>query len=1165
MTKPLPLDPITFPLHGLRLIEASAGTGKTYTITALYLRLLLGHGAEAGRPLPGPDQILVVTFTEAATEELRDRIRNRIGEARLAFLLGASNDPLLQRLLDDTEDHPAAARLLEQAAQQMDEAAIFTIHGFCQRMLRRHAFESGALFESELTQDDQPLVRNAVLDFWRSQIYTMSPALADAVLNQWKTPDALLADIRSWLSTHELRLQPDLSGLDLEHSFQLRQQEIDQFRQTWLQNSDDLEALIRDSGVNKSSYRKDFVPKWIAQIAAWVSSEQAEPSKEVAKQLQRFSQETLISKTKKGAPPEHALFRQIDRLADSEVPLRQAMLARAMAEVKLRLQQHKQQHNLLTFDDLLSGLDSAIQREGGERLAEAIRQQFPVAMIDEFQDTDPLQYRIFSTLYGDRDDAALIMIGDPKQAIYAFRGADIFTYITARRQVGTPYTLDTNWRSTGQMVASVNRLFESAQSPFIYDQDILFQPVKAAGKSDKTPLTLEGKKLSAMALWHQPGEPLSRTDYRRCFARATAVEIDRLLSSDCRIGERCLQAGDIAVLVRDRYEADAVRSALAQFERPCVYLSNRESVFASQEAADFYLILQAVQEPGRERALRAALATELLQLDVEALDRLNHDERTWEATVAEFSDYQQSWHRHGVLPMLHRLLQRRNLAEQLLAMPGGERRLTDLLHIAELLQQASTEVEGHAGLLRWFADHIMAPNGGSEEQLLRLESDRNLVTMVTVHKSKGLEYPVVFLPFAADLRQARNAFYHDDDGQAILDLDEEDEAMGLADRERLAEEIRLLYVALTRSVYRCYLGLSHLKIGNSKKSVLDQGALGYLLLGDGAELDDKLALLQQSDCGIDLMSPPQDVAQVDMFGDQGHQDAAEQTLQARQFTAQVPRGWRITSYSALARHGGQAVVELPGLDLEVIEERDQHVTEEHSIFTFPKGARAGTFLHSLFEEIDFPQARGAELQAQIAESLEVEGYPEHWLGVLDQLVADVLDTELAPGLALRNLSAEDKQVEMEFMLPVEGLNATALNKLISRYDPLSAQAQGLHFDAVKGMLKGFIDLVFRYEGRYYILDYKSNHLGDQPELYQADALANAMTGHRYDLQYQLYALALHRLLASRLPDYDYERHFGGVYYLFLRGMKTGSDSGIFFNRPPHALVEALDQMFREAG
>ncbi|WP_020679931.1 exodeoxyribonuclease V subunit beta [Marinobacterium rhizophilum] len=1159
------LDSLHFPLHAMRLIEASAGTGKTYTIAALYLRLLLGHGANGtahSRALD-VDEILVVTFTEAATEELRDRVRARIQEARRAFMHGSSEDAFIKGLLAEVPDHGAAARLLGDAARNMDQAAIFTIHGFCQRMLKQHAFESGSLFDIELEQDDAPLLHEAMLDYWRQRVYTLPDSLADEVLQLWAEPARLLKDIRPHLATDGLRLEPDLSGVDLLGQWRQQDARVTAFKQAWRSNTDDLLALVEAADLNGTSYRKASIPGWLRSIDDYCVSEQVLPDSNLLKNLQRFCQSQLRDKTKKnGVSPEHSLFEQLEALCESWVPLRELILTEALHEVRLRLARNKQQRRVQGFDDLLSGLDRALASSAGERLAAAIREQYPVALIDEFQDTDPQQYRIFSTLYSNAPECGLFMIGDPKQAIYAFRGADIFTYIQARRAVADHYTLETNWRSGQAMVDAVNRLFSRHAAPFIYEDDIPFVEVRAAAHADKKPLTLRGEVVPALTLWHLPGEPISKADYLGHFAASCASQVVTLLEGQARLGDQALQAADLAVLVRDRYEAAAVQRELQRRNVPSVYQSGRDSVFNTQEALDLYRILQAVQEPQQERYLRTALASALLLQDAASLNALNEDERCWEALVAEFLEYHQRWLSLGVLATVHQLLERRDLAPALLALPNGERRLTDLLHLAELLQEASQQLEGMPGLMRWFGEHLQNPNGGSTAQQLRLESDRNRVTLVTIHKSKGLEYPVVLLPFPVSHRVASTALYHDDASGTVLDLRGAEESRDKADGERLAEDLRLLYVALTRSVHACYLGISDLKTGTSKKSVLARSALGYLLLR-GAKPDDLASCLAEfaEAKGIVLSEPP--------LHEHSLPAPAEGivALQARQFCSRILRDWRIASYSGLSSHGrSQTLAELPGLDLEVVAETDTPapLIEQADIFSFPKGARAGTFLHGLFEQLEFPEARGEGLAQMVQQRMQLEGYDALWQPVLEQLVADVLDAPLdASGLCLRRVAAADRLVELEFLLPVAGLDCRALNRLLAEGDALSARAGLLQFDRVQGMLKGFVDLVFRVDERYYIADYKSNHLGHDTGCYAQTALESAMLEHRYDLQYQLYTLALHRLLRQRLPDYDYDRHMGGVFYLFVRGMRAGAEDrpGVFQRRPDKALIEALDRLF----
>lgn len=1178
------LDPLTLPITGQCLIEASAGTGKTYTLAALYLRLLLGLGdaPEGGAsegdasegdsnqvPL-GVEQILVVTFTEAATQELRDRIRQRIREARKAFLAGNSNDPLLARLLEHTSEHQDKARLLELAAAEMDQAAIFTIHGFCQRMLKQHAFESGALFNQELTTDDAPLIRQALLDYWRDAFYQAPYELAGEMLQQFKTPDLLLPAIRSFLSIHELIQDPDYSQFDLKQGWLAEKQALEQFKPVWLESVGDLVPLIDASGINKRRYNKRSLPGWLEAVTTFSQGETAQVPWD---KLNYFRQSVIDEDCPKGSPPHHSIFTQIDRLFELRVPIKEVIISQALGEVKNRLQAEKARHQLLAFDDLLSQLAFALQREGGERLAEVVRKQYPVAMIDEFQDTDPLQYAIFNQVYP-AAPSALLMIGDPKQSIYAFRGADIFTYMQARKQVSAHYTLDTNWRSSSAMVSAANALFSYIPSAFIYDQDIPFYPAKASAKADSTAFNCQGKAQPALSFW-MAGESLSVADYLQRYAAGCAQHIDLVLNSgQYHIGERSVFPADIAVLVRDRKEAKEIQQALRSFRIDSVFLSSRESVFTTVEARELLYILQAIAEPTDERLMRTALATGVFHLDMSELDTLCQSELEWEALVIEFQQYREHWQRLGVLPMLHNLLATRGLSARILASEEGERRLTDLLHLGELLQQASQEVEGIMGALRWLAEHLASPNQNADEQQLHLESDRSRVTIITTHKSKGLEYEIVYLPFICRYRDSSSSFFHDDDGRSVLSLAPDDEIKARVEKERLAEDLRLLYVAVTRAVHACYLGVCDIRYRNSKQGKTANSALGYLLMGKEPDLVEAVNQFSATYPALQVQPVPQavqDHSTADLFSDLAIEHESEALAcdsHAKVFSGVIQRDWRVTSYSALSRFHTREVITEVNLDLEVLEDQDSPEDKPegvYNIFTFHRGATAGTFLHTLYEEIDFATVTPQQLDEVLEKHLLLSGFEPEWQPVLAEFIQQTLQVALPEaGCRLMDIGVQNRLVEMEFVLPFASIDASHLNQLLRQYDPLAQRAGELQFEQLQGMLKGYIDLTMRFEGRYYVVDYKSNHLGYTPEDYSQEAMAQSMIEHRYDLQYVLYTLALHRLLKNRLPEYDYETHIGGVYYLFVRGMhKDQGSQGVFYTKPDFALIDALDRLFKE--
>ncbi|CAM7041428.1 TPA: exodeoxyribonuclease V subunit beta [Klebsiella pneumoniae] len=1162
------LDPLRLPLIGERLIEASAGTGKTFTIAALYLRLLLGLGGEAAYPRAiSVEELLVVTFTEAATEELRGRIRSNIHELRIACLRGESDNPLYSALLAEIADKDDAAKTLLLAERQMDEAAVFTIHGFCQRMLSLNAFESGMLFEQQLIEDESRLRYQACADFWRRHCYPLTRDIAAVIHDVWKGPRDLLKSLDRWLQGEAPQLKsPPAPNETLAERHQQIIARIDSLKQQWREQVGEIEGVLENSGLDRRKFNRGNQGKWMEKVNAWAQEETL--SYQLPDALEKFAQSFLLERTKAGGePPVHPLFSAVESLLASSLTLTDLVLARAMVEIRDAVAREKRRRGELGFDDMLSRLDEALRGDSGETLASAIRQRFPVAMIDEFQDTDPQQYRIFRRIWRRQPETALLLIGDPKQAIYAFRGADIFTYMKARGDVAAHYTLDTNWRSSPGMVGSVNRLFSLSDNPFMF-HEIPFLPVKAAAKNKGLRFAVDAADVPAMNVWLMPGDTVGSGDYQTFMAQLCATQIRDWLSAGQRgrallwRGEtsRPVQASDITVLVRNRLEAAQVREALQTLGIPSVYLSNRDSVFETLEAQELLWLLQAVLAPERENTLRSALATSMFGLTALDIENLNQDEQAWDALVEEFSEYRQIWRQRGVMPMLRALMTARHIAENLLATRGGERRLTDILHISELLQEAASQLESEHALVRWLAQHIAEPDSNAASQQMRLESDKHLVQIVTIHKSKGLEYPLVWLPFIARFRKQDQAFYHDRETfAAVLDLGQDEASLELAEAERLAEDLRLLYVALTRAVWHCSLGVAPLSSRKSGNSDFHLSALGRLLQAgeamDAAGLAARLADFCHGD--IALQRP----GELDLTPWQAPA-ATIPRLSARELQRRIADDWRVTSYSGLQQHGfsgGQDL--LPRLDVDAAGVGE--VVEEPQLtpHQFPRGAAPGTFLHSLFEELDFTQPVP---EGWMAEKLQLSGFDAQWAPVLTDWLGGVLKTRLpGPDIALNQLAARDKQVEMAFYLPIaQLLTAERLDALIRQYDPLSADTPPLDFRQVRGMLKGFIDLVFRHEGRYYLLDYKSNWLGEDREAYTRPAMEQAMRAHRYDLQYQLYSLALHRYLRHRLADYDYDRHFGGVIYLFLRGMDgQEGGQGIFTTRPVRPLIDGLDQLF----
>ncbi|GIZ53694.1 exodeoxyribonuclease V subunit beta [Noviherbaspirillum aridicola] len=1201
------LDPLRFPLHGSRLIEASAGTGKTWTIAALYVRLVLGHGGGDGfcRPLL-PSEILVMTFTRAATRELSDRIRQRLVQAARCFRGESEADDCFLRALlvdyPDTARRSEAAHRLALAAEAMDDAGIFTIDAWCQRMLREHAFDSGSLFNEELVGSEDAVFAEAVRDYWRRHVYALDDGGLRRLQECWPDFHALESTIRPLVERVHLlgdAGEESLAAL-IRRAWSEQQQAAAALKAGWADRIADMEAwiLANRKALDGNKLRNATVEKCMAALRAWAEDEQAlQPGPVPDGAWARLTPSGLaqVCKDKSLVPP--AVFAEHEALhaALAEIqPPGPRLMQHAACAIARRIAQIKQRRRQFGFADMLARLRAALEGANRDALRARIVAQYPVALIDEFQDTSPDQYRIFDLLYRVRDNeprCGLFLIGDPKQAIYGFRGADIHSYLDARRATeGRHYRLGTNFRSTGALVRAVNHVFLHAEGDgdgrpghpagaFRFrrggDNPLPFEPVGAQGRKER--LVRGAVPAPALTMWCNRTDGLNAESYRAHFAALCAEEIVALLSDpdagfESEEGFRRLRPADIAILVRSRSEAAAVRLALRRREVKSVYLSDKDSVYRTEEAADVLRWLRAVASPVDSGLARAAFATRSAGLSLAALAELAADDLAWEARVEQLKGLRLVWQRQGVLAMLRRFIHELDLPARLLGGAdgsGGERRLTDLLHLAELLQAASQKLDGEQALIRWLADQIEHDSEGGDERILRLESDAELVKVVTVHKSKGLEYPLVFLPFgvtATRVEKRRHSFYEfvDADGRRHLDFALTEEARQKMDDARLDEDLRLFYVALTRARHALWIGVASLR------KELHRAALGYLMqggeeIGEGALMSALETLCRG--CDAIALEDRSEMPGISLLAARGEENLLRAALP--RYDAGFERNWGIASYTSITRDVGAMPAPVSAAEEKLIDQDDSELSsapEDTPWHRFPRGSLPGQFLHAQMEWMaaeGFVCARDDGFADMLLRRCERAGWAHRGEDAVTWLRA-VATTALPPlGTALADLGTA--WPEMEFWLPADGLDTGALDALCREHLLGGRARPALQQRALQGMLRGFQDLVFEHDGRYWVLDYKSNALGRGDAAYHAGALEEAIAVHRYDVQGLIYLLALHRLLRARLgAGYDPAACLGGAVFFFMRGIGNAATRGCSLLAPAPDLLEQADALFADA-
>ena len=1164
---------------GVTVLEASAGTGKTYTLAALVLRLIGEEGIPIGK-------IVVTTYTSAATAELRDRIRSRLLEA-LDALDGNPHmqpTPFVTEFVCRHREDAVVKRRIGDALRDFDQATISTIHSFCHRMLQERTFESGTKPALELVPDESALVQESAEDFWRRNFSGSEPGLTPLALLEDLTPPVLAKLYRNAANHPMAAIRPDAG--DARASGEAVLKLLADLRAAWPVWKEAVRRIfVTDADWAISSYAKPVIvgPKFDlvdllatdlnAPLAAYRATVFFDPLEIAEKGV-----------GKKKQLPSHAFMAWcgsfVAASATYAATTRSAFLEWAQTDLAAR----KERLGLVAFGDLLSVFHAALHRPGGDALATAIRARYEAALVDEFQDTDPIQAGIFERLFGGIPQR-LFLIGDPKQAIYGFRGADLFTYLRVTGAAARRFRLGTNHRSDALLISAVNALFSRPKSPFI-DPRVAFAGVAAARGLTERPLLAEGSVRPPMRFWFWDSEkPVTSSAAERELPESVASEIVRILQTG-RLDDRALMPRDCAVLCSVNRQCQDMQVALAKRGVPSVVLTSA-SVFAADEAREFHIVMNALVSPAREASIRAALATRILGFDAIALERAGADSHEWERIIARFHGYLQTWREHGFIQMFRELIHAEQLRPRILALPQGDRRLTNLLHLAELLHSTAHEFQlGPSGLLRWFAEQLKNPGSGDEREL-RLERDDDAVKILTIHKSKGLEWPVVFCPFLwtkADLRDDQPPLFHDDADRAILDLGSPDRALAAtrAGHEQLAERLRLLYVALTRAKHECHVVWGQFRDCENSAlmwlleppATFGTDAPAALRGHSGAYTSSMLRKTLESIAGV----APDQIAVCVLPEDSAayYVSAAAESApgKARAFRGRIDRSWRVSSFTAFTALRDTEEADHDRDDLPVISGARQ------GIHAFPGGMKAGVCLHEIFERLDF--TRPMSVQSLVESTLKMHGMHslDHAVAVI-QTVRKILEVPLmmTQAASSRRKPRKDEDADCELLLgddrPPLRLSSVPMERTLRELEfhlpsALITPAQlsgfteaGLLFEPRRGILKGFMDLVFEHDGRFHILDWKSNGLGPASSSYTGAAMWAEIVHHRYDLQWQLYLLALHRYLRLRLGSgYDPARHLGTVFYVFLRGVEPFQPQlGIHRTEPDLAALARLDALF----
>lgn len=1232
-------DWTTLPLGagGRSLIEASAGTGKTWTIAVLYLRLLLEQGLS-------PRAIVVTTFTEAAAQELRERLRRRLlwAEAQAAAFvqvvrrdeeslgprlregdeqeaaspdstagdardIAATSDPALDWLHARWRTPGTAARDLQAlrlALAELEHAPVSTLHGLCRRILTEQPIEAGADFRAAELVSTESLLDELSADLWRR----MQQGSEDEPLYrlQRMTGKPLsLAQLRGLLkSTLMAGIEVDAPPLPDEQADAATLAQPDAARAAQLQ------AVVDNAALFNKRAKLHRALAALAQALDPARNTQGLPAWQClgADEIEVLANARALTAVSKLGKTHAELLAATEfaaslcepvlaRMQAAPQAFLHALAAAGRARMDALLQLRRQQ----SFDSLLESVDAALAREaqaagddGRRPLADTLFAQWPVALVDEFQDTDALQFGILDRLYraaDGRERGQLVMIGDPKQAIYRFRGGDIHAYRRAAEQVDEHLNLAVNQRSSTALVEGCNALFALAGEALSSDveHDIRYLPVQAAGRADVKPYRVDGSVPKAALVLHFQTDIAGGQEARRQAAlRACASQIVELLNDPLQtIDGRRVGPTDIAVLLPRAADIARLRLLLEARGVPCVATS-RDSVLAGDTARELQVLLHGVVHPGDAGALRAAAATRLWGARFAEIRRWQDEPEGLQQVALRFRALQAVLLERGVAGLIEALLEQ--IAERALSTRRGERLLTDLRHLGELLQEASEDLGGPEELLAWLQhqrEGAAVDEAAADERQLRIESQQPRLRLLTLHASKGLEFPIVFLPlmwangagrdFApwrrSDARSARPRLSYAEDAKAQQQLDLQD------------ERFRLLYVALTRAVHACHVyALDPLRPKRAGWNV--QAHQGV----DAAPLDVLMQRVFEARPELAAALRAGEVPALDPIGLRAEWPAATRTRYEEAEVAESPRRARelqplpacapeakhsFTSLSRASRAQSEALLdaEAPAQD-ESLPVEAASIESVHDEAPHPellalaglRGAGFGNALHSLLElrligtplvqQLEHVQTTlaAAGLRSRDFEPLGLARFSERLALRLDAALVAPLGLERAPDLALGDVLARDQRAELGFDFALPEIALADLAAACTRHgEPELVPASSRR---VAGLMSGKIDLVFRVGDRFHVLDYKGNWLGERVSDYVGERLTAAMDHSQYRFQALLYTLALDRYLQQRLGDaYTREEQLGECVYLFLRAAGLALGAGVWRQRFAPGLIE----------
>jgi exodeoxyribonuclease V beta subunit len=1110
--------------NGLHLIEASAGTGKTYTITNLFLRASLLEDVPV-------KNILMVTFTKAATADLQNRIYQRVKDFRdfiQTYTYKKNNDDffliLYKKLKEKLTDEKRIQDTTEFVWQSLDELYISTIHGFCQRVLQDYPFLTKITKDIQIQPQTELIVNPIIKDWWRINVIGCSSF--DYWFFStfgWNNMDSFGKEISNAIKQNIIVI-PQIKDTKIQ---KIKKEFVEKFKilkRIW---QEEKKLLVETLNSNKLDKRTAWHNHFL-QLDYFITHKY---QKIPINSIKTLCIKNIKNKLKKEHNieelPEKTLYQQIEIfysfLQDDGIiqQTKAYYLSEAILYTKTIKTKRCQKDGIFAYDDLVYTLKNiTTDKRYSKKITQQLIKDKPVAFIDEFQDTDDVQYKIFKNIYFDNlKKGSLYLIGDPKQAIYQFRGADVFTYIQAKEDIiknkGGIFTLNTNYRATDNYIKTINYIFSETKNPFLFEKIVFKKSHSPCGKNFSY-LTYQNKLQPAIEFISSYNANITEAISK--ISQAIANHVVELLNKNYKIANKKVKATDIAILVNTHDHAKEIANALYKKNIYCIIDEKHNNVFAEKEADYFLYLMQAVNDYKNITYVNNLIFSGLFGFCPNEIQK--HIKNKWQKKLAKL---QNIWQRYGVLTMFLASLEILNLGVYLKQQDNFNRKYSNLLQLSQVL---SENIKNYFDLDKQILTYQILKSQKPQSGIMKLATDEHLIQVFTIHHAKGLQYNIVFLPYLWLMEQKNKEtkppiIYHEN-GKIIYDYLPEQTNKEIYKKEQQSEEIRKLYVAMTRArtcsfVYWHFLDKPKnnplqtiLKFENNFTKIIDNN--------DIRETD------------ISTYQKPQII-----------KDNKKQIkMRTLAKTPKIKHNCQVQSFTSLA----------PLYQKESPKKQKQNNDDIMQIST---GIKTGDTIHNILENIDFQK----DIKKQMS-TLDITIKKEErpiWVKWIDNIINTKINKD---SLTLKKIAKKNKKTEMSFDFYIQNVDIKKLNIFLKKI--LLAGEEIIH-NNFSGIMTGFIDLVFCHNKKYYICDYKTNLISLNMKEYNVTNMEQEIAKHRYDLQYAIYSVALHRHLQQSLPSYDYQIHFGGIYYFFVRAMRKQNKNleGIYFYRFTQEQVEYLDK------